>query len=79
MIGFVALAWIITPVAYYTNLWGSKAMPIISSRVFTTEGYFYNVSAVLDSKLRLNETAYENYGMLIYKDVLTSSYLIICR
>lgn len=65
MIGFVALAWLIAPAAYYSNLWGAKTMPIVSNRVFTVDGYFYNVSAVLDSQLRLNETAYKIYGKLI--------------
>jgi hypothetical protein len=58
-------------------LWGSKAMPIVSNRVFTADGYFYNVSAVLNSKLRLNETAYKDYGMLIYEDIGISLNLII--
>ena len=62
MVGFVVLAWILAPTAYYSNLWGSKAMPIVSNRVFTADGYFYNVSAVLTPQLRLNETAYRNYG-----------------
>ncbi|CAF1531311.1 unnamed protein product [Rotaria sp. Silwood1] len=61
-IGFVILVWIITPTAYYNNLWNSKAMPIVSNRVFTVEGYYYNVNAVLDSRLHLNETAYNLYG-----------------
>ena len=64
LIGFVIFAWFISPAAYYSNLWGSKAMPIISSRVFTADGYFYNVSAVLTPQLRLNETAYKNYGKI---------------
>ena len=62
MIGFVVLAWIIVPIAYYSDLWGSKAMPIVSNRVFTSDGYFYNVSSVLNSQLRLNETVYQSYG-----------------
>jgi hypothetical protein len=65
LIGFVALAWVSAPLAYYNNLWGSKAMPIVSNRVFTADGYFYNVTAVLNSHLRLNESAYRDYGMLI--------------
>ncbi len=77
MVGFIVLAWIIAPAAYYSNLWGSKAMPIVSNRVFTADGYFYNVSAVLDSQLRLNETAYKNYGMLIYEEIIISSNLIM--
>ena len=62
LIGFVLLAWIITPATYYSNLWNSKVLPIVSNRVFTTDGYIYNVSAVLNSDLRLNETAYQEYG-----------------
>jgi hypothetical protein len=77
MIGFVVLAWIIAPTAYYTNLWGSKAMPVVSNRVFTADGYFYNVTAVLNSQLRLNETAYQNYGMLFDEDIVTTSNLMI--
>ncbi|CAF0916062.1 unnamed protein product [Adineta steineri] len=76
MIGFVAVAWILAPASYYTNLWGSKAMPITSNRVFTSDGYFYNVSAVLDSRLRLNETAYKNYGELRMPAVFAISYAI---
>jgi len=66
LVGFVVLAWIITPAAYYTNLWNAKMMPIVSNRVFTIDGYFYNISAVLNSDLRLNETAYQQYGILFF-------------
>jgi len=52
-------------------------MPIVSNRVFTADGYFYNVSAVLDSQLRLNETAYKNYGMLIDEEIVISSNLTL--
>lgn len=62
LIGFVVLAWIITPAAYYTNLWDAKVMPIVSNRVFSADGYIYNISAVLNPNLRLNETAYKHYG-----------------
>ena len=60
--GFVTLAWFITPTTYYSNLWNAKALPIFSNRVFTGDGHLYNVTAVLDSHLRLNETAYKHYG-----------------
>jgi hypothetical protein len=52
-------------------------MPVVSNRVFTADGYFYNVTAVLNSQLRLNETAYQNYGMLFDEDSVTTSNLII--
>jgi hypothetical protein len=63
LVGFVVLAWVITPATYYSNLWDAKVMPIVSNRVFRRDGYIYNVSAVLDSNLRLNETVYQKYGI----------------
>ncbi len=63
LVGFVVLAWVITPATYYSNLWDAKVMPIVSNSIFSTDGSIYNVSAVLDSNLRLNETAYQKYGI----------------
>ena len=67
MIGWLCvLAWVIAPLAYYTDLWGFKGhADCLVIVFFTADGYFYNVTAVLDSRLRLNETAYKNYGMLL--------------
>jgi len=64
-VGFVIIVWIITPIGYYSNWWNAKAFPVASYRVFTREGYIYNVSSVLDSTLNLNETAYNIYGKYI--------------
>ena len=64
LVGFVILAWIIAPASYYSNLWNAKVLPIVSPRVFSTDGYIYNISAVLKPNLRLNETAYEQYGWI---------------
>ncbi|CAF3444181.1 unnamed protein product [Rotaria socialis] len=74
LIGFVTLAWIITPITYYSNLWNSRVLPIVSNRVFTADGYIYNVSAVLNSKLRLNETAYKQYGEIRMTPIFAFSY-----
>jgi hypothetical protein len=64
LVGFVLLAWLISPATYYSNLWNAKELPIVSNRIFTTNGYLYNITAVLDSNLRINETAYKQYGRL---------------
>lgn len=64
-IGFIALAWVITPATYYTNLWDAKLLPLVSTEVFTVEGYIYNISAVLTPDNRLNETAYAKYGIYL--------------
>lgn len=61
-VGFVIFVWVITPIAYYSNWWNAQVFPIASYRVFTTEGYIYNVTNVLDSQLNFNETAYRIYG-----------------
>jgi hypothetical protein len=61
-VGFVVVIWIMAPIVYYSNAWESKKMPIISNRVFDTDGYYYNKHDILDKNLRLNETAYKIYG-----------------
>jgi hypothetical protein len=61
-VGFVIIVWIITPIGYYSNWWDAKTFPIASYRIFTEEGYIYNVTNVLDPQLHLNETAYNIYG-----------------
>ncbi|CAM4839180.1 unnamed protein product [Rotaria magnacalcarata] len=74
MIGFVVLAWIMTPAAYYTNLWGAKALPMVSTRVFTADGYYYDVKSVLNSQNRVNETAYKTYGEMRMTVIFAFSY-----
>ncbi|UJR28088.1 hypothetical protein I4U23_009344 [Adineta vaga] len=74
MIGFVIVVWIITPIAYYSNWWNAKTFPIASYRVFTKEGYIYNVSNVLDSQLNFNETVYNSYGSLHLSFLFALSY-----
>lgn len=61
-IGFVIIVWIITPIGYYSDWWDAKTFPISSYRIFTSDGYLYNTSNVLDSSLHLNKTAYAING-----------------
>ncbi|CAF0942425.1 unnamed protein product [Adineta steineri] len=61
-VGFVLAIWIVIPIFYYTNIWESQKMPIMSNRIFDTNGYYYDTSKVLDNNSRLNETAYNVYG-----------------
>ncbi len=53
-------------------------MPIVSTRVFDINGYFYNTSKVLNKDLRLNETAYEIYGN-IQDDFWLKNKMNVCR
>ena len=65
-VGFIMVAWIVTPIIYYTNTWDSKKMPIISNRAFDMNGNFYDPMKVLNKDLLLNKTAYEIYGNISY-------------
>ncbi|KAF9169351.1 hypothetical protein BGX21_008144 [Mortierella sp. AD011] len=64
MVGFVALVYVMVPLAYYTDLWSSKSFPIVSSDLFRVDGTSYNVSEVLGSDGYLDEDMYQAYGPL---------------
>ncbi|KAJ3255849.1 hypothetical protein HK103_005862, partial [Boothiomyces macroporosus] len=40
----VALAWIVVPILYHLNVWGSKQFPMYSTATFDDHGKFYNLS-----------------------------------
>ncbi|GJJ72157.1 hypothetical protein EMPS_04514 [Entomortierella parvispora] len=64
LVGFIVVAWIMVPWAYYTNLWDSKNYPIVSAELFQINGTTYDKSAVLDSNGVLSESLYQAYGPL---------------
>ncbi|CAF0901657.1 unnamed protein product [Adineta ricciae] len=74
MVGFVLLVWTLTPIAYYSNWWNAKTFPIASYQVFNKEGYFYNVTNILDSQLKFNETAYQSYGPVYLSFLFAMNY-----
>ncbi|KAJ1720665.1 hypothetical protein LPJ53_004726 [Coemansia erecta] len=60
-VGFVLVMWVITPIAYYSNAWDAKSLPIYTNTLFASDGSEYNVSRVLrDGKL--DPAAYESYS-----------------
>ncbi|KAG0199496.1 hypothetical protein BGX28_007254 [Mortierella sp. GBA30] len=64
LVGFIAFAYIIIPLAYYTDLWGSKNFPILTPTLYLANGTVYNKTLVLDNKGLLDEDAYLAYGPL---------------
>ncbi|EKM60690.1 uncharacterized protein PHACADRAFT_203846 [Phanerochaete carnosa HHB-10118-sp] len=46
--GFVFFFWLIVPLLYYTNVWDSQFMPVLSRRTFDNTGAPYNVTRVLE-------------------------------
>jgi len=64
-VGFVLVAYVMVPLAYYSNLWGAKAFPILSGGLYTTAGTPYNKEHVLDPVTHvLVESQYQAYGPL---------------
>jgi OPT family small oligopeptide transporter len=61
--GFFVIAFIMTPIAYYTNLWDAKKFGIVNANLYTREGGEYDVDAVM-TNFRLDEAKYDAYGPL---------------
>ncbi|KAG0321308.1 hypothetical protein BGZ99_003987, partial [Dissophora globulifera] len=64
LVGFLIVAWIMVPAAYYTNLWNSKNYPIVSAVLYQTNGTSYDKSQVLNAQGLLDEEKYLAYGPL---------------
>ncbi|KAF9388683.1 hypothetical protein CPB97_000628 [Podila verticillata] len=64
LIGFILVAWIMVPWAYYSNLWNSKNYPIVTAYLYQANGSEYNKTMVLDSQGLLDENLYQAYGPL---------------
>ncbi|KAF9917394.1 hypothetical protein FBU30_000774 [Linnemannia zychae] len=64
LVGFILVAWIMVPWAYYTNLWDSKNYPIVTAVLYKANGSEYDKSLVLDAQGHLDEQLYVNYGPL---------------
>lgn len=62
--GFLIIMYVLTPLAYWRNIYQAKTFPIFSSHFFTSTGKRYQVSQVIDNNFQLNETAYNEYGKL---------------
>ncbi|KAF9119589.1 hypothetical protein BGW39_000185 [Mortierella sp. 14UC] len=61
LIGFILVAWVMVPWAYYTNLWDSKNYPILSPALFLQDGSPYNKSMILENNV-LKPELYRAYG-----------------
>ncbi|ORX65716.1 oligopeptide transporter 7-like protein [Linderina pennispora] len=59
---FVLTMWVITPAAYYSDVWGSGNLPIYSNSIFLANGSYYDTSRVMDAKGHLDPQKYAEYG-----------------
>ncbi|KAI8605408.1 OPT family small oligopeptide transporter [Dissophora ornata] len=62
-LGFFLMAWVLVPIAYYTNLWEAKKFPILTSGLFRDNGMKYVTTQILTDNV-LDEAKYEAYGPL---------------
>ncbi|GJJ70843.1 hypothetical protein EMPS_03193 [Entomortierella parvispora] len=62
-VGVIFIAYIMTPISYYLDLWDGKQFPILDSGLYTVNGTEYDVDAVM-TDFMLDEAKYAAYGPL---------------
>lgn len=72
--GLVIVMWVIAPIAYYSNLFSSSYMPILSSSVFDNTGNIYNVNKILTPDFLFDREAYQNYSRVFLPITYVLSY-----
>ncbi|KAI0697179.1 small oligopeptide transporter [Cytidiella melzeri] len=73
--GFVVFFWVITPILYFTNVWNSQFMPVLSRHSFNNKGTLYNVTMVLTDE-QFDEEKYKAYSPLFLPAGFAISYAL---
>ncbi|KAI0296744.1 OPT oligopeptide transporter [Multifurca ochricompacta] len=66
--------WFLVPILYYTNVWYSAYLPLVSSHSFDNRGKSYNVSRIINKDATFNLKAYEAYSPLFLSVSFAISY-----
>lgn len=75
MAGFFLMAYLVVPIAYFSNAFEAKKFPFISSKTFDHSGLTYNVSRVLNKEtFSFDEIAYDSYSKLYLSIFLAFTY-----
>ncbi|KAI0478980.1 OPT-domain-containing protein [Xylariaceae sp. FL0804] len=72
--GLVIVMWIVAPVAYYSNLFHSSYMPMLSASVFDNTGNIYDVGKILTSDFVFDRQAYSQYSRVFLPITYVLSY-----
>lgn len=72
--GLMVVMWIIAPLAYYSNVYFSSYMPILSASVFDNTGHVYDVSKILSPDFLFDREAYSNYSRVFLPITYVLSY-----
>ncbi|KAJ7112751.1 OPT oligopeptide transporter [Mycena crocata] len=62
-ISFIITMWILVPMAYFGNLWGSPTYNVMSNGLFTKNGSSYPFTGLLTENGQLNQTRYDEIGL----------------
>ncbi|KAF3906933.1 hypothetical protein AA313_de0206078 [Arthrobotrys entomopaga] len=76
LVGLIAVMWILAPVLYYTNVFFSSYMPILSSSVYDNTGKFYDVQKVLTKEFMFDESGYKQYSKVFLPITYVLSYAL---
>ncbi|CAK9184683.1 unnamed protein product [Ilex paraguariensis] len=75
-VGFVLIMYVITPIAYWSNIYKAKTFPIFSDDLFTSSGQKYNISSILDPNFHIDLDAYELEGRLYLSTFFAMTYAV---
>ncbi|KAF8379766.1 hypothetical protein HHK36_029215 [Tetracentron sinense] len=72
--GFLFVMYVLTPIAYWLNVYKAKTFPIFSDGLYTADGQDYNISSIIDSNFHLDLKAYEREGPLYLSTFFAMTY-----
>ncbi|XP_058085491.1 oligopeptide transporter 7-like [Magnolia sinica] len=73
-VGFVIVMYVVTPTAYWLNVYKAKTFPIFSDELFTASGQEYNISSIINSNFQLDIEAYDREGPLYLSTFFAMTY-----
>ncbi|KAK9147220.1 hypothetical protein Scep_005977 [Stephania cephalantha] len=72
--GFFIFMYIITPIAYFFNIYRAKTFPFYSNHLYTANGKRYDVAGITDSNFNLDLKAYLRSGPIYISTMFAMSY-----
>jgi OPT family oligopeptide transporter len=73
-VGFILIMYVVTPLAYWFNVYDARTFPIFSKDLFTSTGEIYNISKIVDCDFRFDLQTYKEYGPLHLSTFMVFSY-----
>lgn len=72
----VIFYFLVSPILYYTNVWDSGYLPLLSSSTFDNQGKKYNVSRVVDKNLHFLPEKYHEYSPMYISMAYSLTYAL---